>query len=268
MDFSLRFWRLAVVPTVTVHVASATEVKVCVCVASVLHTPSVDKWELPGHTGPGSEHNVCHLLQFLAHAIWNTYGASAEARAIRAGGGELRREVVRHKKSLVDLETGEVSRKAAATRIGSIVQGTANAHRPGFVIEVKRGSEDKWKEVMEFYPAMGLPEQHEYQEAMLARCHSHGMATCVVSVMQQWLQVHCTKNTISFTGSRKHFPDEAARDLVRTFTEQLEHVVGGLAERSVGASIEELVRELPRDRSLTEMEMGAYIGALVGNVGN
>ena len=147
-----------------------------------------------------------------------------------ACGGELRREVIRHKKPLVDLETGEVRRTSAAPLEGSIVQATSNADRPGFVIEVKRASEDKWKEVMEFYPAMGLPEQHEYQEAMLARCHSNGMATCVVSVMQQWLQVHCTKNTISFTGSRKHFPDEAAIDLVRTFSEQLEHVVGGVAE--------------------------------------
>ena len=144
--------------------------------------------------------------------------------------------------------------------------GTANADRPGFVIEVKRSSEDKWKEVLEFYPAMGLDEQHGYQEAMLSRCHSHGMATCVVEVMQRWLPVRCTHATISFTGLRLHFPEEAARDLVRTFTEQLEHVVGGLAERSVGASIEELVRELPREGNLSEIQMGAYIGALVGEV--
>jgi len=260
----LRFWRLAVVPTVTVHVASATEVKVCVCVASVVHTPSVVSWELPGHTGPGSERNVCHLLQFLAHEMWNTYGASAEGAAIRAAGGELRREVIRHKKPLVDLETGEVRRTAAAPREGSIVQGTANADRPGFVIEVKRSSEDKWKEVLEFYPAMGLEEQHWYQEAMLSRCHSHGMATCVVEVMQRWLQVQCTHATISFTGSRKHFPDGAARDLVRTFTEQLEQVVGGLPERSPGMSIEELAGDLPREGHLSEIDMGAYIGALVG----
>ena len=132
------------------------------------------------------------------------------------------------------------------------------------MIEVKRASEDKWKEVMEFYPAMGLPEQHEYQQAMLARCHSHGMATCVVSVMQQWLLVHCTKDTISFTGSRKHFPDEAAKDLVRTFTDELEHVVGGLREKSHGISIEELARDRPREGHLSEGETGTCIAALVG----
>ena len=268
-DWLLRFWRLVVLPTVTVHVASATEVKVCVCVASVLHTPAVAYWELPGHTGPGSERNVCHLLQFLANEMWNTYGASAEGDAIRAAGGELRREVIRHKKPLVDLETGEVRRAAAAPREGSIVQGTANADRPGFVIEVKRSSEDKWKEVLEFYPAMGLDEQHGYQEAMLSRCHSHGMATCIVDVMKRWLLVQCTHATISFTGSRKQFPEEAARDLVRTFTEQLEQVVGGLPERSAGVSIEELAGELPREGHLSEIAMGAFIGALVGDdVGN
>jgi hypothetical protein len=183
-----------------------------------------------------------------------------------ACGGELRREVIRHKKPLVDLETGEVRRTSAAPLEGSIVQATSNADRPGFVIEVKRASEDKWKEVMEFYPAMGLPEQHEYQEAMLARCHSHEMATSVVSVMHRWLQVHCTKDTISFTGSRKHFPDEAAYDLVRTFTDELEHVVGGLREQSHGISIEELgdSQALPREGHLSEGETGTCIGALVG----
>ena len=132
------------------------------------------------------------------------------------------------------------------------------------MIEVKRSSEDKWKEVLEFYPAMGLDEQHWYQEAMLSRCHSHGMATCVVDVMQRWLLVQCTHATISFTGSRKHFPDEAARDLVRTFTAQLERVVGGLPDRSVGRSVEELARDLPREGHLSESDMGTYIGALVG----
>ena len=111
---------------------------------------------------------------------------------------------------------------------------------------------------------MGLEEQHWYQEAMLSRCHSHGMATCVVDVMQRWLLVQCTHATISFTGSRKHFPDGAARDLVRAFTEQLEQVVGGLPERPAGISIEELACDLPREGHLSEIDMGAYIGALVG----
>ena len=45
--------------------------------------------------------------------------------------------------------------------------------------------------------------------------------------------------------------------------------MGRLDERSLGASMEELVRELPRDGSLTEVEVGAYNGALVGEaVGN
>ena len=82
--------------------------------------------------------------------------------------------------------------------------------------------------------------------------------------MKRWLLVQCTHATISFTGSRKHFPDGAARDLVRTFTEQLEQEVGGLPERSPGMSIEELAGDLPREGHLSEIDMGAYIGALVG----
>ena len=94
------------------------------------------------------------------------------------------------------------------------------------------------------------------------------MAVCVVGVMQRWLPVCCTHATISFTGSRKHFSEEAARGLVRTFTEQVEHVVGTLEERSRGASMEELAREWPCDGSLTDIEVGAYIGELVGDVVN
>ena len=94
------------------------------------------------------------------------------------------------------------------------------------------------------------------------------MAVCVVGVMQRWLPVCCTHATISFTGSRKHFSEEAARGLVSTFTEQVEHVVGALADRSRGESMEELAREWPCEGSLTDTEMGTYIGALVGDVGN
>ena len=37
-------------------------------------------------------------------------------------------------------------------------------------------------------------------------------------------------------GLGQHLPNEAAGDLVRTFTEQLEQVVGGLPVRSAGMS--------------------------------
>ncbi len=90
-------------------------------------------------------------------------------------------------------------------------------------------------------------------------------AALAVGVMQERLKVRCTHATISCTGSRKHFPEEAARGFVRTFTEQLEHVVGRLDARSLGVNMEEHVRELPRDRPLTIPEVHDYIGALVGD---
>ena len=144
-DWLLRVWRLVALPTVTVHIASASEVKVCVCVASVLHTPSLAWGELPDHTGSGSEYNVCHLLRFLAEEIWTTYRASDEGALFLADGGELRRDVIRHKKPLVDfpLDTGEVRRTSAAPLAGSVVQGTSNADRPGFVIEAQSSGEGK-----------------------------------------------------------------------------------------------------------------------------
>ena len=89
-----------------------------------------------------------------------------------------------------------------------------------------------------------------------------------MGVIRRCLGVCCTQSTISFTGSPTNFPEEAATSLVRTFTEQVEQIVGSLGERSVGMSMVELARERSCDDSLVGPELLLYISSLMGAPGN
>ena len=144
----LRLWRSLVVPILTIDICSE-EVKVSLLLASVLATPSTNWMEKPGHTGIRAEFNPSQLLRYLILEIGDAYKASDEGRIFIDGYGTICTDVVRHKKPLIDLETGRLHTRKVKDLIGQTVQATANADRPGFVIDKYKEGSEEGVEVME-----------------------------------------------------------------------------------------------------------------------
>jgi hypothetical protein len=250
----LALWGFFVLPTVTVHIRTAKVVNVSLGVASCLLTPSVNCQELPWHTGVRSETNVCHLLRILIQEIRDRYAASDVGVALLGNGGNIKVDVIRHKKPIIDLETGLCRRGASAALSGAVVQATANSDRPGFVVEERATADGEWKEAVEFYVACGLPYQHDLQESLLARCHNVSVAVCVVSTIASLLHVFPTHSTINFGGNKAKVAEDAATAHVKHFTGLLEGIMN-LESVDVSADVKDVAVPLGTSAS----EMNAYM---------
>ena len=75
----------------------------------------------------------------------------------------------------------------------AIVMQHARSDRPAFVIDAVQGSESDIddsasKELLHFYPAMGLQKQHWAPQVLLARCYDYDVAVAVLEVVAEFLQ--------------------------------------------------------------------------------
>ena len=133
--------------------------------------------------------------------------------------------MVRHKKQIIDLDTGVTRRGASASLTGTVMQESARSDRPGFVVEERTTGDGKWQEVVEFYAACGLPLQHEFQQSLLARCHNVAVAVSVVTAAARLLGVAPRRTTINFSGDTARVSSTVALALKQGFITRLEEYI-------------------------------------------
>ena len=122
-----------------------------------------------------------------------------------ASGYRLVADVVRHKKPAIDLDTGRIIRGGAIGEerlANAMVMQHARSDRPAFVIDAVQGSESDLddstsKELLHFYPAMGLSKQHWAHQVLLARCYDHDGAVAVLEVVAEFLQCRAARDVNS-----------------------------------------------------------------------
>ena len=161
----------------------------------------------------------------------------------------LEQVVVRNKKPAIDLDTGRPVTDGNVldeTPQRSTVLQYAGSDRPAFVVRavpaadaaVEGGEVSPVRhELLHWYPAMGLPQQHWAQQVLLARCYSHDMAVSVIDVIKRRLGVDCARTLVEAAAPTGKWTEADVDGWKADFLERLEAKVGELPAAPPGCPL-------------------------------
>jgi hypothetical protein len=148
-DDVLETWGLATIDACTVYTQSETA---CLVTIPIMHgrCHATSRWGCIDYN---------FLLRVLAVMTFARLQRTQWFLTLSREGQMFRLRVSRHKKEEVSMGDHVM------------VVSFSCPDRPIFVIEHQKKEEEKWKEIMHVYPAMGMPRARELQQSLLARCH-------------------------------------------------------------------------------------------------
>ena len=150
----------------------------------------------------------------------------------------LQQAIVRHKKPAIDLDSGRPVTEGTVlgeTLERSVILQYARSDRAAFVVRAApaanagdEGGEPSpnTRELLHFYPAMGLTKQHWAQQVLLARCHSHDMAVSVIDVIRERLAVQSAASLVEAAAAKDNSADADA--VKNAFLSRLKRKIGDL----------------------------------------
>ena len=150
-----------------------------------------------------------------------------------AAGTTFKDEIGRHKKQLLQL--GDET----------VLLQQANSDRPFFALlsipAAAEGVEPVESEVWHFYCAMGLENQHEWQQSLLARCYDFHGAVCILKAVHDLLGYQLRSSLLACTAGKNRTKAET-HELMASFVTRLldEHVPTVQDERSLRSKLNEV----------------------------
>ena len=141
-------------------------------------------WSEDSWLSDDERYDPAFLVRELSIIAYQKFTTSEHGQKLFEQGHSLEHIIGRHKKQILQL--GDEGDEALLKQ--------ANSDRPFFALKHTippqvEGDEPKEQYLFYMYCAMGLPQQHDWQQALLARCKDFHAAACILLAIKEVLDV-------------------------------------------------------------------------------